>query len=210
MKVKKTIWIPLVLGIALGLLDYVSIAVHFVLPTSEETFVGPQEVFVLVSAALGGPLGLFITSLFQEAAVHLFLLKGQLPPEQAPLEIFVSTADFIAHLLAGLPVVYCYRFLHQRAKRAITFSVGWIPIVMIYYALLLSLQSLLYNIVIPGMLPLFVWVQSSLMEVLVAAIISSLVWIALPARYRRPLWIDVQPGTPSPLEGRAQTRGGTR
>jgi hypothetical protein len=194
--VKKTIWIPLVLGIALGLLDYVSIAVHFVLPTSEETFVGPQEVFVLVSAALGGPIGLFITSLFQEAAVHLFLLKGQLPPEQAPLEIFISTADFFAHILAGLAVVYCYRFLHQRAKRAITFFAGWIPLVMIYYALLLSLQSLLYNIVIPGMLPLFVWIQSSLMEVFVAAIISSLVWIALPVRFRRPLWIGQQPATP--------------
>ncbi len=199
---KKTIWRPLALGTMLGLLDFVSIAVHFVLPTLEETFVGPQEVFVTISAALGGPLGLFVTSFFQELAVHFFLLKGQLPPEQAPLVTFVSMADFIAHILATLAVVYCYRFLHQRAKKAITFSAGWILIVILYYALLLPLQSFLYNLVIPDMLPLFVWVQSSLMEVLVAVIISSLVWIALPVRYRRPLWIEAQPATP-PAEDKA-------
>ena len=190
---KKTIWRPLVLGIALGLLDFISLAVHFVLPTSEETFVGPQEIFVTISAALGGPLGLFFTSFFQELGVHFYLLKGQLPPEQVPLEVFVSIADFTAHILASLVVVYCYRFLYQRAKKAITFYTGWILIVIIYYILLLPLQSFLYNLVIPDMLPLFVWIRSSLMEVLTVVIISPLIWFALPIRYRRPLWIKMQP-----------------
>ena len=108
---KRTIWIPLVLGLALGLIDFVSLVVHFVLPTGEETFVGPQEIFVTISAALGGPLGLLVTIFFQELGVHFFLLKGQLPPEQVPLEIFISIADFIAHVLAALGVVYSSRFL---------------------------------------------------------------------------------------------------
>ncbi|HSF83106.1 MAG TPA: hypothetical protein VLA49_17850 [Anaerolineales bacterium] len=199
---KKTIWIPLVLGIALGLLDFVSLAVHFVLPTSEETFVGPQEIFVTISAALGGPLGLLLTSFFQELGVHFYLLKGQLPPEQVPLEIFVSIADFSAHILATLAVVYCYRLLYQRAKKAITFYLGWILIVIIYYTLLLPLQSFLYNLVIPDMLPLFVWIQSSIPEVLTVVIISPIVWFALPVRYRRPLWIEAQP-VPPPAEAKA-------
>jgi hypothetical protein len=110
-------------------------------------------------------LGLFLTSFFQELGVHFYLLKGQLPPEQVPLEIFVSIADFSAHILASLAVVYCYRFLYQRAKKAITFFLGWILIVIIYYTLLLPLQSFLYNLVIPNMLPLFVWIQSSIPEV---------------------------------------------
>lgn len=187
---KKTIWRPLVLGIALGLVDFVSLAVHFVLPTTEETFVGPQEIFTTISAALGGPLGLFLTSLFQELGVHFFLLKGQLPPEQVHLEIFISIADFTAHILATLAVVYCYRSLHQRAKKAITFFAGWILIVIVYYTLLLPLQSILYNLVIPNTLPLWVWVQSSIQEVLTVAIISPLIWFALPVRYRRPLWYE--------------------
>jgi hypothetical protein len=189
---KKTIWRPLVLGIALGLLDYISLVVHFVLPTSEETFVGPQEIFVTMSAALGGPLGMFFTSLFQELGVHFYLLKGQLPPEQVPLEVFVSIADFTAHILAALVVVYGYRFLYQRSKKAISFYSGWILIVILYYSLLLPLQSLLYNLVIPDMLPLLVWIRSSLMEVFTVCIISPLIWFALPLRYRRPLWTKIE------------------
>jgi hypothetical protein len=194
---KKTIWRPLVLGLALGLLDLVSLAVHFVLPTVEETFVGPQEIFVTISAALGGPLGFVPTIFFQELGVHFFLLKGQLPPEQAHLEILVSFADFTAHILAALAVVYCYKILYQKAKKTITFFAGWILIVIIYYSLLLPLQSFLYSFVIPDMLPLMVWIQSSIPEVLTVAIISPIIWFALPVRYRRPLWIDVQPVAPT-------------
>lgn len=193
---KKWIWRPLVLGITLGLLDFVSIAVRFVLPTFWETYVGPQEIFVTISAALGGPLGLFVTSFLQEAAVHFFLLKGQLPLEQAPLEIFISIADLVAHILASLAVVYCYSFLYQRAKKAIAFFAGWILIVIIYYSLLLPLQSILYNLVIPDILPLSGWVQSSLPEVLAVVVISPLVWMALPARSRKPLWIAPHPVPP--------------
>ena len=187
---KKTIWRPLVLGIVLGIIDFASLAVHFVLPTTEETFVGPQEIFTTIAAALGGPLGLFLTSFFQELGVHFFLLKGQLLPEQAHLEIFISIADFTAHILATLAVVYCYRSLYQWAKKSITFFAGWILIVIIYYSLLLPLQSILYNLVIPNTLPLWVWVQSSLPEVLTVAILSPLIWFALPVRYRRPLWYE--------------------
>lgn len=197
---KKTVWKPLALGMALGLIDIISLAVNFVLPTVEETFVGPQEIFVSISAALGGPLGFVPTIFLQELGVHFFLLKGQLPPEQAQLEFFVSLADFTAHILAALAVVYCYKILYQKAKKTITFFVGWILIVIAYYALLLPLQSFLYNLVIPDMLPLLVWIQSSIPEVLTVAIISPLIWFALPVRYRRPLWIDVQPDSPTSIE----------
>lgn len=198
---KKTIWIPLVLGIALGLVDFFSLGVHWVIRIASFGQIGPQEIFVEMSAALGGPLGLFVTNFFQELGMHLFLLKGDFPG-QPQLEIFISIADFIAHTLALLAVAYCYRFLHQHAKKTTVFLAGWILITVIYYALLLPLQSFVHNLIIPDLLPLTTLVRGSPPEFLMVAIISTLIWIALPRRFRRPLWIEVQ-SVPPPAEDKA-------
>lgn len=198
---KKTIWIPLVLGITLGLLDFLSLGVHWVIRIANFGAIGPQEILVIISAALGGPLSGFVTNFFQELGMHIFLLKGDFPGQRL-LEVSISIADFIAHTLALLAVAYCYRFLYQRAKKATTFFVGWILITVIYYILLLPLQSLLHNLLVPDLLPLSTLVRGSPPEFLMVATISTLILIALPARYRRPLWIEVQP-VPPPTEGKA-------
>jgi hypothetical protein len=186
---KKTIWIPLVLGITLGLLDFLSLGVHWVIRIANFGAIGPQEILVIISAALGGPLSGFVTNFLQELGMHIFLLKGDFPGQRL-LEVSISIADFIAHTLALFAVAYCYRFLYQRAKKAIIFFVGWILITVIYYILLLPLQSLLHNLLVPGLLPLSTLVRGSPLEFLMVAIISTLILIALPARYRRPLWYE--------------------
>ena len=192
---KKTIRIPLVLGITLGLLDFLSLGVHWVIRIASFGAIGPQEVLVIISAALGGPVGLFAANFLQELGMHIFLLKGDFPGQRL-LEVSISIADFIAHTIALLAVAFCYRFLHQRAKKAITFFAGWILITVIYYILLLPLQSLGHNLLVPDLLPLLTLVRGSPPEFLMVVIISTLVLIALPVRYRRPLWIAVQPAPP--------------
>ena len=199
---KKTIWIPLVLGITLGLLDFLSLAVHWVIRIASFGAIGPQEILVVISAALGGPLGLFIANFLQELGMHIFLLKGDFPG-QPQLEVLISIADFIAHTIALLAVAYCYRFLHHRAKKAYIFFAGWILIIVIYYILLLPLQSLLHNLLVPDLLPLLTLVRGSPPEFLMVAIISTLILIALPARYRRPLWLEAPP-VPPPAEDNAR------
>jgi hypothetical protein len=196
---KKTIWIPLVLGITLGLLDFLSLGVHWVIRIANFGAIGPQETLVIISAALGGPLSGIVTNFLQELGMHIFLLKGDFPG-QPQLEVLISIADFIAHTIALLAVAYCYRFLHQRTKKAYIFFAGWILIVVIYYILLLPLQSLLHNFLVPDLLLLSTLVRGAPPEFLMVAIISTLILIALPVRYRRPLWIDVQPVAPTSVD----------
>lgn len=186
---KKTIWIPLVLGITLGLLDFVSFGVHWVIRIANFGAIGPQEILVVISAALGGPVGLFAANLLQELGMHIFLLKGDFPGQRL-LEVSISIVDFLAHTIALLAVAYCYRFLHQRAKKAITFFAGWILITVIYYILLLPLQAFVHNLLVPDLLPLSTLVRGSPPEFLMVAIISTLILVALPRRYRRPQWIQ--------------------
>jgi hypothetical protein len=196
MRLKKTIWMPIVLGAALGILDFVSLSVNFIIPLGPYGATGPQEVFITMSAALGGPLGLSITCLLQEMGHHIFFLKDLFAPEQkASTGTLYSIADFSAHILAALPVAYGYKFLHQRAKKAFVFFGGWILISVFYYALLVLMQFLLIGFVI-NLPPLFVLFRNFLPEFLVVTIISTLIWVALPGRYRRPLWIEVQPAAP--------------
>ena len=187
---KKTIWIPLVLGSALGLLDLVSLAVDFIIPLGPFGATGPQEVFIIMSAALGGPLGLSITSLLQEVGHHFFGLQALFSPEQiASKGTLYSIADFSAHILAALAVALCYKFLHQRAKKVYFFFAGWILIVFFYYTLLVLMQFILIGFVIdlPVLSELY---RNFLPEFLVVAIISTLIWVALPWRYRRPQWYE--------------------
>jgi len=186
---KKTIWKPLVLGITLGLLDFVSFGVHWVIRIANFGAIGPQEILVVISAALGGPVGLIAANFLQELGMHIFLLKGDFPG-QRPLEISISIVDFIAHAIALMAVAYCYKFLHQRAKKAHIFFSGWILITVIYYIVLLPLQSLVHNLIVPDLLPLSTLVRGAPPEFLMVVIISTLVLIALPVRNRKPLWYE--------------------
>jgi len=193
-KVKKTIWMPLVLGAALGLVDFISLAVNFLIPLGPLGATGPQEIFLTISAALGGPLGLLVANFLHESGVFLFFLKNELSPDLLwSSGVLFATADLVAHLVALLAVAYGYRFLYQRAQKLYVFCAGWVLIVCIYYGLLVFLQFFLLGLVVTGVPGLSVLYQNNLPEFAVVIIVSTLIWIALPARYRKPLWYEVQP-----------------
>lgn len=192
MNVKKTIWIPLALGIMLGLMDFVSWIGDFTIPLGPYGATGPQEIFITLSAALGGPLGLSITCLLHELGNYYFDLNSLLSPEQmSSTGRLYSIADFSAHIVAALAVAYCYKFLHQRTKKVYVLFGGWILIVVIYYSLLVPLQFFLIGFVI-DLPPLSVLFRSFLPEFLVVTIITILIWAALPLRYHRPLWYEAK------------------
>jgi len=202
-KVKKTIWLPIVLGSALGLLDFVSMAVDFLIPLGPYGATGPQEVFIIMSAALGGPLGLSVECLLHEVGHHFFFLKSLFSPEQmSSTGTLYSIADFSAHILATLAVAYCYKLLHQRAKKVYVFFGGWILIAVFYYTLLVLLQFFLIGFII-DLPPLSVLFRNFIPEFLVVAIVTTFIWIALPARFHRPLWIEPEP-FPPPTESKGK------
>jgi hypothetical protein len=193
-KVKKTIWMPLVLGAALGLVDFISLAVNFLIPLGPLGATGPQEIFLTISAALGGPLGLLVASFLHESGVFLFFLKNELSPDLLwSTGVLFATADLVAHLVALPAVAYCYRFLYQRAQKLYVFCAGWILVICIYYGLLVFLQFFLLGLVVTDVPGLSVLYQNNLPEFAVVAIVSTLIWVALPARYRKPLWYEMQP-----------------
>lgn len=191
---KKTIWMPFVLGAALGIIDFISLAVNFLIPLGPFGATGPQEIFLIMSAALGGPLGLLVANLLQESGIFIFFLKNEVSSDQLwSMGILFSTADFFAHLFALLPVVYCYKLLHQRTKKPYTFLGGWVLIVVIYYGLLVFFQYYLLGRLVPETPPLSVLYQNNLPEFAVVAIVTTLIWVALPVRYRKPLWYETRP-----------------
>jgi hypothetical protein len=200
--VKRTIWIPLVLGVVFGLVDLASMAVNFLIPFGPFAATGPQELFLIISAALGGPLAVLVASILQELGGFTFFLSNEFSQDRLwSTGMLFAVADLAAHLVALLVVAYCYRILYQRAQKLYVFCAGWILIVVIFYGLLVLFQSLLLGIVVPEMQPLSDLYQNNLVEFAVVAIVSTLIWIALAARYRRPLWYEVQPAPPLTKHG---------
>ena len=192
MKVKKTIWFPLGLGSILGLLSFVSSAADFLIPIGfSGGATGPHEIALIISASLGGPLGLFIAGLLHEIGIYHYIYKPHFSPGQIlSTGVLFAIADFAAHILALLTIAYCYRFLHQRAKKVSIFVAGWILIVAIYYSLLVLLQSLLIRIVFPDLPPVSALFQDFFPEFQVVLIITTLILLALPEKYRKPQWYE--------------------
>lgn len=199
---KKTICIPLVLGGVLDVLDFASWAGNFAIPLGPYGATGPQEVFITMSAALGGPLSLSVTCILHELGNYSFGLNALFSPDQiSSVGTLYTIADFSAHILAALSVAYCYKILHQHSKNVYVFFGGWSLVTIVYYVLLVSLQFYLIGFVI-NLPPLSALFRDFLPEFLVVLIITILLWIALPRRYHRPLWIDVQLAA-SPIVDRA-------
>ena len=145
----------------------------------------PREVFASTGAALTGPLG----------GVLIGVLAGIREPGG------VVYASLLAHIAGGLWMGLAYKKLVYRYLDMPGICVGWIVLVLSYY----------YLIVIPGFVigqSLFypqgfvdsygagtslsqayaILGRGALPEALMTTIVTTLVFIALPRRHRRPLW----------------------
>ena len=145
----------------------------------------PREIFASTGSALTGPLG----------GVLIGVLAGIREPGG------VVYASLLAHIAGGLWMGLAYKKLVYRYLDMPGICGGWIVLVLVYY----------YVFVIPG----FVIGQSifypqgftesygagttlarayailgrgALPEALLTTLVTTLVFIALPRRYRRPLW----------------------
>jgi hypothetical protein len=114
MRVKKTIWIPIIGGLSLGVLSFLITAANITIQISEDLILGPWEILNTISAALFGPIGLLITELGLDISGYVYLIKGVYP---APQDIFFMVGNYIAHVAAMLVVAFGYRFIYQRMNR---------------------------------------------------------------------------------------------
>ena len=185
---KKTIWIPVVGGLILGALSYLTTVANLTIQITEDLFLGPWEIFNILSAALFGPIGLLITELGLDISGYVYIIKGVFP---APQGIYYVVANYIAHYVALLPVALGYRFIYQRMRMPPLLA-GWVLAVGIFYLVGIALLVPLHNIAVPGLGSSYkdFFNSSVLLEFVLVTIITSLIMLALPGRYRRPQWYE--------------------
>jgi hypothetical protein len=187
MQVKKTIWIPIAGGLALGALSFLTTVANFTIQISEDLILGPWEIFNVLSAALFGPIGLLITELGLDISGYLYFIRGEFP---APQDSYFMMGNYLAHIVALLLVAFGYRYIYQRMRMP-RLLVGWVLAMGIYYLVGVTLTVPLHNIAVPGLGATHADYFSSVrLEFILVTVITSLVLLALPERYRRPQWYE--------------------
>jgi hypothetical protein len=200
----KTVWRPLVFGTALGMLAGIAAVTDltFIVPAAGATnVVGFYMTLLLLAAALGGPLA---GALASTLSIAIPALLG--PPDM--VEIWSDPVVLWTNLLVVGTVValagFAYRLIFARVKMPARLLL-WAGVVIGVYVVItpanLVLQHYLHGEV--GVLPVVlntyrVYIPQAICDIL----FTSLVFVALPARYRRPLWITEQ-RAPPPTEGQA-------
>jgi len=188
MLAKKSIWIPIVGGLIFGALSFLTTVANLTVQISQDLILGPWEILNAISAALFGPIGLLITEFGLDISGYLYLIKGIYP---APQDIYFMVGNYIAHCVALLFVAFSYRFIYVRMKMPRLLA-GWVLIIVIYYFVGVTLSVYLHNRAVPGLGASLIgyFSNSILLEFLLVMIITSLILLALPARFRKPQWYE--------------------
>jgi hypothetical protein len=187
MKVKRTIWIPIVGGLAFGALSSLITVANITVQISDDLILGPWEIINTLSAALFGPIGLLITELGLDISGYVYLIGGVYP---APQDLYFIIGDFIAHSMSMLVVALGYRYIYERMKMPRLLA-GWVLIIGIYYLLEVPLAVTLFNMAVPNLDASYaVYFSNVRLEFVLVTIVTTLVLLALPERYRRPQWYE--------------------
>ena len=184
----KVIAVSLVFG---GVALVIVLAELFVPIPGTGVVTDPREIFTTLGAALTGPIGGLIVGVLAgigEASIGI-------PEARIPL------ASLIAHVAGGLWMAWAYKKLVFNRLQMPMLVLGWAALVLVFYFVFAAPgfvigQLLLY----PEQYAAFYGEGASLIEAyltlsqgvvpeaLITALITSLVIVALPRRYRRPLW----------------------
>lgn len=187
MQAKKTIWIPIAGGLILGTLSLLISLANFTITISKDLILGPWEIFNTSSAALFGPIGLLITQLGMDIGGYLYLINGVFPTTH---NVYFIICEYVAHSVSLLIAAFGYRFIYMRMNMPL-FLAGWSLTLGIYYVTLALLQVSLYHIAVPDLgASCAVYFRNIPVELLLIFVLTSLILLALPKSYRRPLWYE--------------------
>jgi hypothetical protein len=201
---KKTIWQPLLLGIGLGLLAGISMVTGFTFltPGPATNAIGFYIIPLLLSAAIGGPLA-GVSAAFIMVLVSAVFGSPEIQAVITIPAVFWSNvlALGIVESLIGLG----YRYLFERVKMPARL-LPWAGLVIAYYLLSnpisLTLQYVWLGDPLSEVLPAVLYsYQTYAAQVIFDIFITSLVFIALPSRYLRPVWYEKSSPAHRPVEG---------
>lgn len=187
---KKTVWVPIVGGLIFGSLSFLITAANITIQISDDLILGPWEIINSLSAALFGPIGLLITELGLDISGYIYFIRGVYP---APQDLYFMLGDYFAHVTAMLIVAFSYRIIYQRMRMPSLLG-GWFPVMVVYYLVGVTLQVTLFNFAVPGLGASYPgYFRNIRLEFVLVTGITSLVLIALPERFRRPHWYELNP-----------------
>lgn len=190
---KKIIWQPLVLGIALGLLAGISIVtgLTFLTPGLATNAIGFYATLLLLSAALGGPLAGVV------ASVSMIIISALFGSPEMKAVITIPAIFWTNVLVQGVVVIlagFGYRLIFERMRMPARL-LPWAGIVIAYYLLSnpfsLTLQYFLLGDPMSEVIPAVLYsYQTFVPQAIFDIFITSLIFIALPTRYLKPLWYE--------------------
>ncbi|MCC6191867.1 MAG: hypothetical protein IT318_22795 [Anaerolineales bacterium] len=190
---KKTIWQPLVLGVTFGLLAGIATAtgLSFLTPGITDSAIGFYVTLFLLAAAQGGPLAGATASGLWVAISAWF---G--PPDMKAIigipSIFWSNLLALGSFTALVGVAYRWIFEHMKMPARL---LPWAGIVIAFYLITppsaITLQYYLLgdpaSEILPAILATYMtYIPQAIFDI----VFTSLVFIALPVRYRRPQWYE--------------------
>jgi len=189
MRTNKTLWIPFAGGLVFGVLSYLTTVANLTIQISEDLILGPWEIFNVLSAALFGPIGLLITELGLDISGYFYLIRGVYP---APQDSYFMIGNYLAHIVALFFAALGYRYLYQRVRMP-RLLVGWVLVMGIYYLVGVTLTVPLHNLAVPGLDASYKGYFSSVrLEFILVTVVTTLILLALPERYRRPQWYKLE------------------
>ena len=189
---KKTIWQPLVLGVAFGLLAGIAMVsgLSFMLSSTEASnVIGFYMALFLLSAAIGGPLAGATTSTICVLFVAMFGAPDMKAVSSDPVVLWTNVV--VMGTLVAL-IGFAYRLIFERVKMPARL-LPWAGIVIAFY-LLSSPINIGIQFTLNGEAGILSAVLGSYKDYIPQALFdiffTSLVFIALPSSYTRPRWYE--------------------
>ena len=182
----------IVVSIAFGAIAFVIVAAELFVPIPGTGVVtDPREIYTTLGAALTGPIGGSIIGIF--AGISEALIRD--PAGRIPL------ASLIAHISGGLWMGWAYKKLVYQKLEMPVMVLGWVGLVLVFYFVFAipgfvigqflfypEQYAAFYGEGAPVVQAYGTLAPGVVREALLTALTTSLVIIALPKRYRRPLW----------------------
>ncbi|MBX2975420.1 MAG: PAS domain S-box protein [Ignavibacteriaceae bacterium] len=185
---RKALIVSVILGCFAFVLIYAKI--YFTIPGTN-LLTDPREILVTIGAALTGPIG----------AVIISILSSIYDPT-GELVIYI----ILQHIIGAVLVAYCYKKYIYGKLSILLLIPAWILLIFSYYfifyiPLFASVYFAFpefYNLIVKGnheFFPALIKIYKGwIPEFLITSFITSLILIALPAKYNKPLWgISISP-----------------
>lgn len=174
----------ILVALGLGFIVLIIVTAHLVIPLSTGIVTDPRELFTTIGAALTGPFG----------ALIIGIMAGIREPNGLEL------TSIMAHVIGLLWVGFAYKWLYLRFE-SVSVRVGlWALVIVVYYTVfvvpgfVIGMRLFNPDIYAAAMGDVSVWeaythsIPTAMPEMILTALVTSVAWLALPKRYRKPLW----------------------